>query len=115
MNIEEIRDYCLSLPHATECMPFDDIVLVFKVYNKMFALTNLEGELKINIKCLPERALELREEYSSVIPGFHMNKKHWNTVIMDDSIDDSIIREWIKDSYKLIVSSIPKKIIQTTL
>lgn len=112
MNIEEIRDYCLSLANTTECLPFDDITLVFKVYNKMFALTNLEGNLIINLKCDPQRAIELREKYFSVNPGFHMNKRHWNTVTMDDSIDDSIIREWIDDSYNLVVSKIPKKTIQ---
>lgn len=110
MNIEEFREYCLLKKQVEECLPFDDKTLVFKVCNKIFALTSLEGEFKINLKCEPERAIELREEYSSVIPGFHMNKKHWNTVLMDTDISDAKIKEWIDMSYDLIVSSLPKKL-----
>ncbi len=110
MNIEEFREYCLLKKEVEECLPFDDKTLVFKVCNKMFALTSLEGEFKINLKCEPERAIELREEYSSVIPGFHMNKKHWNTVLMDTDISDEKIKEWIDMSYDLVFSKLPKKI-----
>jgi len=118
MNIEDIRNYCLSKKGVTENFPFDEVTLVFKVMNKMFLLTNLDGELSINIKCNPEFAIELREKYPAVKPGYHMNKKHWNTVEMDNSIPDKLIKEWIDDSYKLIVESLPKKskeIFNTTL
>lgn len=110
MNIEDLRNYCLLLPYTTEGLPFDEKTLVFKVCNKIFALSNLEGDLFVNLKCMPQKALELREEFSSVIPGYHMNKKHWNTVKLDGSIDDSRIKEWINDSYHLVFASLPKKL-----
>lgn len=110
MNIEELREYCLSKKGATECFPFDEVTLVFKVGGKMFALTNLDGELSINLKCDPEKAIELREKYPSVKPGYHMNKKLWNTIEMDNTINDNLIKEWINDSYKLIFDSLTKKI-----
>ena len=111
MNIEEIRHYCLSKKGATESFPFDDKTLVFKVMGKMFALAALEyNPPSINLKCDPERAEELREEYSGVEPGYHMNKKHWNTVVFDDSIDDELAKGWIDDSYELIVISLNKKL-----
>jgi len=108
MNIEEIRDYCLSLNGVTESFPFDDVTLVFKVGDKMFALTNLDGPLTINLKCDPERAIELREIYPSVLPGYHMNKVHWNTIMVDGSIPTPTIKEWILDSYLLVLGSLPK-------
>lgn len=89
-------------------MPFGENTLVFKVMDKMFALTNLEGDLSINLKCDPEKAIELREHFPAVQPGYHMNKKHWNTVYIDGSIDDVRIREWIDHSYDLVVLSLPK-------
>ncbi len=79
MNAEEIREFCLSMAETTESFPFDDTTLVFKVAGKIFALLNLEGELSINLKCDPELALNLREHYDAVLPGYHMNKKYWNT------------------------------------
>ncbi len=109
MNIENLREYCLRKNSTTESFPFDEITLVFKVKNKMFALTNIEGSLNINLKCEPEKAIELRERYSAVKPGFHMNKQLWNTVEIDGSIDDKLIKEWIDDSYRLIVEKLPKK------
>ena len=109
MNIEELRDYCISKKGVTESFPFDEVTLVFKVMGKMFALTNLEGEFTINLKCDPEKAEELRAEFPSVIPGYHMSKKHWNTVIIDGTIKDSLIYQWIDDSYNLVVDSLPKK------
>ena len=109
MNIEEIRVYCLSRKQATEGLPFGDDTLVFKVKGKMFALMNLEGELRINLKCDPEEAIRLREEYDAVIPGYHMNKKLWNTVIVDGRITDQLLKKWIDDSYRLVVSKLPKK------
>lgn len=109
MNIEEIRNYCMSKKAVAETLPFDNNTLVYKVMNKMFLLTDLEGELSINIKCNPEKAIELREKYPSVKPGYHMNKTHWNTVEIDGSIPDNIIKKWIDDSYNLIIESLPKK------
>ena len=109
MNIEEFRNYCLSKKGTSEDFPFDETTLVFKVMNKMFALTDIEDDFTINIKCDPEKAIELREEYSeSVIPGYHMNKKHWNTVIIDGRVPDKLIYQWIDHSYDLIVSKLPK-------
>lgn len=108
MNIEEIRDFCLSLKGVTECFPFDEVTLVFKVGGKMFLLTNLDGDLSINIKCNPDKAIELRERYPAVMPGYHMNKQHWNTILMDGSIGVDVINGWIVDSYNLIVASLPK-------
>lgn len=110
MNIEELREYCLSKPESVESLPFDESTLVFKVCDKMFALTDLEGEFSVSLKCEPERAVELREEYSCVIPGFHMNKNHWNTIIIDDSLSDIMIKEWIDISYNLVVAKLSKKI-----
>lgn len=102
MNIETLRDYCISLPDVTEGFPFGDDTLVFKVRGKMFALANLEGDLSVNLKCDPGYAIELRERYSSVIPGWHMNKKHWNTVKIDGTLKDAMIRELIDHSYNLV-------------
>lgn len=105
MNIEELREYCLSLPGVSEHFPFDETTLVFKVNGKMFALTDLEGPLSVNLKCDPELAVELRERYPSVKPGYHMNKAHWNTVEIDGTVSDKLIIEWIDHSYKLIAGS----------
>ncbi|MGV3561495.1 MmcQ/YjbR family DNA-binding protein [Larkinella arboricola] len=109
MNIETLRDYCLSKPSATESMPFGDETLVFKVGGKIFALTSLDAEpLTVNLKCDPELAVDLREQFDAVRPGYHMNKKHWNTVIIDSSIRESDLKKWIDHSYELIVKSLPK-------
>jgi predicted DNA-binding protein (MmcQ/YjbR family) len=109
MNIEWVRDYCLSKSAVTESFPFDEKTLVFKVMNKMFALTNIEGELRINLKCDPSIAIELREEFEFVLPGYHMNKQHWNTIVVTNSIKESQLKKWIDDSYDLIVSKLTKK------
>ena len=109
MNIEEIREYCLSKKVVTESFPFDDTALVMKVLDKMFALINIYGDLRINLKCNPEKAIELREQFTSVKPGFHMNKKHWNTVEINGSVSSDNIKEWIDDSYNLVVSKMTKK------
>ena len=106
MNIEDIRNYCLLKKGVTEGFPFDEETLVFKVAGKMFALVDLEDDLSINLKCDPEKAPELREQFPAVIPGYHMNKKHWNTVIIDGSIRDKLIREWIDGSYNLVVKKL---------
>lgn len=112
MNIEEFREYCLSKACVTESFPFDENTLVFKVCNKMFALTNLKGEWSLNLKCDPSRAEELREKYSSIKPGYHMNKVHWNTVYMDGSLSNKLILELIDHSYDLIVEKLPLKLKQ---
>ena len=109
MNIEELREYCINKEGVTEEFPFDETTLVFKVAGKMYALTDLEGELSVNLKCTPDIAIELRERYQCVRPGYHMNKKHWNTIDIDGSVSDGLIREWIDHSYKLVILSLPKK------
>lgn len=109
MNVEEFRNYCLSKIGVTEHFPFDETTLVFKVMDKMFALTDTEDDFKINIKCDPEKAIELREKYPErVLPGYHMNKNLWNTVIIDGLISDKVIYKWIDRSYDLIVGKLPK-------
>ncbi len=102
MDIESLREYCISLPDVNESFPFDQTTLVFKVNGKMFLLTDLEGQLTMNVKCDPEKAIELREHYNCVIPGYHMNKKHWNTIIIDGSVSDKVLIQWINDSYNLV-------------
>jgi predicted DNA-binding protein (MmcQ/YjbR family) len=108
MNLEQIREYCLSLHAVTEDMPFGDDTLVFRVMNKIFALVNISGETSINLKCDPPRAIELREEYPSIIPGYHMNKQHWNTVYMDGRLKKELVTSLIDHSYELIAESLPK-------
>ena len=108
MNIEDVRNHCLSKKGVTESFPFDEDTLVFKVCNKMFLLVSL-SENRINVKCDPDKAIELREQYSAVTPGFHMNKALWNTVVLNDTIPPKLIAEWIDDSYKLVVGKLTKK------
>ena len=108
MNRNELRDYCLSMTAAVEDFPFGTDVAVFKVKGKMFALTDIEMFESINLKCDPEEAIELRERYAAVQPGYHMNKAHWNTIIMDNSISDKLIEKWVNDSYELVRSKLPK-------
>lgn len=110
MNIENVRLYCLDKKGVTEGFPFDDTTLVFKVMNKMFALLNLKNDHSINLKCDPESAIILRGRYASVLPGYHMNKEHWNTVMLDETIPDRLIKQWIDDSYELIVEKLPQKL-----
>lgn len=109
MHIEEFREYCLGKKGVEESFPFDETTLVFKVMGKMFALTDLEGPFTINLKCDPLKAVDLREEFQAVRPGYHMNKKHWNTVDVDGSIADDLICQWIDHSYLLVVNSLTKK------
>jgi predicted DNA-binding protein (MmcQ/YjbR family) len=112
MNIEQIRNYCLKKMGVTEEFPFDEETLVFKVAGKIFLLTSLESiPLQINLKCDPEKAVELREEFESVQPGYHMNKRHWNTIVIDGSIPSRKIFEWIDDSYDLVVSGLSKTLL----
>ena len=109
MNVEEIREYCLNKPEVTESFPFDETTLVFKVNKKMFVLVSLDDQLSVNLKCDPEYAIELREKHSSVLPGYHMNKRLWNTIIIDGSLMDKEICQWIDNSYQLVIQKMPKK------
>lgn len=109
MDIEKVRNYCLKKKKTTEGFPFGKDVLVFKVMNKMFCLANLNPPYTINLKCDPELVVALRERYEAVIPGYHMNKTHWNTIALDGSIPDKEILSWIDHSYEIVVNSLPKK------
>lgn len=103
MNIEELRDFALSLEDVEEGFPFGEDTFVFKTNNKIFLLVSLSAvPLQFNVKCDPDKALELREKYTSIIPGYHMNKKHWNTIIVDGSVTREELKEFIKNSYQLI-------------
>jgi predicted DNA-binding protein (MmcQ/YjbR family) len=111
MHLEELRDYCLSKKGVEEALPFGPETLVLKVMGKIFLLTGIENSpIQFNIKCLPEKVIELREQYSCVIPGYHMNKQHWNTIICDGSASKKTIFSWIDDSYNLVASSLTKKL-----
>ena len=117
MNIEEYRNYCLSFHGATEDLPFDENTLCFKVADKIFSICDIDEFESINLKCDPIKAIELREMYpDTVVPDYHMNKKHcsegipWeNTVSIQDNLPDDLIKEWIKESYDLVVAKLPKK------
>jgi predicted DNA-binding protein (MmcQ/YjbR family) len=110
MNIEQYRDYCVVKKGVTESFPFDENTLVFKVMNKMFTLTSVENFEFINLKCDPEKAIQLREEFDGVSGAYHMSKVHWNSVSTKGDISDKLIYQWIDDSYDLIVSSLTKKL-----
>lgn len=114
MNIEELRDYCMAKKGVTEEFPFDKNILVFKVMGKMFALTSLalwEAESpSVNLKCDPKKAIELRNKYESVIAGYHMNKKHWNTVAINcNDVPDNLVNKLINHSYDLVIKGLTKK------
>ena len=103
MDIEQLRDYCLQKNGAEEGFPFGEDTLVFKINKKIFLLASLdEKPLQFNVKCAPQKATELREEYPAILPGFHMNKKHWNTVIVDGSLPAKLLKEMIDSSYALV-------------
>lgn len=108
MNIEELRIFCLSLEFTTEEVLWDD-VLVFKVGGKMFCFTALNEDLKMNLKCDPAEAVELRDRFAAVLPGYHMNKKYWNTVLIDGTISDSMLKVWIENSYRLVRAKLTKQ------
>ncbi|MEC7830368.1 MAG: MmcQ/YjbR family DNA-binding protein [Pseudomonadota bacterium] len=109
MNKKKIKEYCLTLPQAKEDYPFGPDVLVFKIKNKLFALmTTREGVERVNLKCDPEEAIILREIFEDVIPGYHMNKAHWNTIILSGSIPDGEIKRMIDRSYCLVVKKLKK-------
>lgn len=110
MNIEQIRDHCLAKPGVTEDMPFGEDTLVFRVGGKIFLLAGLSQGDRFNVKCDPERAIELREQHSEVQPGYHMNKKHWNTVYTNGNLSHRQICDMIDHSYDLVLKSLPKNI-----
>jgi predicted DNA-binding protein (MmcQ/YjbR family) len=117
IDIEVVRTLCLSLPHATEDLPFGPSTLAFRVRGKIFGLMSLD-ELdyqRINLKCDPEEVEELRANHSFVIPGYHMNKKHWNTILLNDEADFRLVKKLVEDSYSIVKSSLPKSVLATLL
>ena len=109
MDLESLRNYCLSKKSASEDMPFGEDTLVFRVLGKIFALTSLDTEgCRVNLKCNPDYAIELREKFEDIQPGYHMNKKHWNTVNCENGLDSTLIKSLIDHSYELIVQSMTK-------
>ena len=111
MNYEELHGYCMSMKAVTDHFPFDEVTLVLKVQGKMFALIPLDNpETQITLKCDPERAIQLREEYEAITPAWHFNKKHWNTVKIDPSISQKFLFELINHSYDLVFAGLPKKL-----
>ncbi len=110
MNLDSILSFCTGLKGTTQDFPFDEKTLAMKVMGKIYVLMDVENTAYINLKCDPEKAIELRERYPAIIPGFHMNKKHWNSVSINQDLDDSLIRELIVHSYEQVVKSLPKKL-----
>jgi len=110
MTLDYFREYCLSFKGTTEELPFDENTLVFKVLGKMFALCNMMSFEFTNLKCDPEKAVNLREEHTEITPAWHMNKKHWNSVSFMGDLSDQQIENWIEDSYNLVVKNMPKKL-----
>jgi predicted DNA-binding protein (MmcQ/YjbR family) len=110
MDFAAFVEYCLQKPLTVESFPFDDRTLVFKVAGKMFALADVHVFESVNLKCDPERAIELREQFQGIQPGFHMNKKHWNTVLINRDVSDAMVYELIDHSYSLVYASLPKKL-----
>jgi predicted DNA-binding protein (MmcQ/YjbR family) len=112
MDVEAYRSYCLSKEFTTESFPFGGDTLVFKVCGKMFALAGIDDFISVNLKCNPERAIELRASYMAILPGFHMNKTHWNTVKTHEDVNDKLFYELIDHSYNLVLSSVSKKVVE---
>jgi predicted DNA-binding protein (MmcQ/YjbR family) len=111
MNAPELRQWCLAHAGAAEDFPFTPEHSVFKVHGKMFALSALEREpLEVSVKCEPELAIELRNSYPAIRPGYHLNKRHWNTITVDGSLPDQLVRDLVEDSYDLVVSALPKRV-----
>lgn len=110
MNIEDFYSFCMQLKGTEETFPFDQQTLVFKVGGKMYALADVEQFASVNLKCDPEKAIDLRERYAGILPGWHMNKTHWNTVQLNNDVDDVLLRELIQHSYELIFAALPKKV-----
>lgn len=110
MNIETFRTYCINLKGTSEGFPFDENTLVFKVGDKMFALADVASFTSVSCKCDPEQAVALREAYVGITPGYHMNKKHWNTIQINEDVPDALVFRLVKHSYDLVVASLPKKV-----
>jgi predicted DNA-binding protein (MmcQ/YjbR family) len=110
MNRDELLAFCLGLPAAEETYPFGDEVAVIRVGGKMFALVPLAGDPSVNLKCEPARALELREAYAGIRPGYHQDKRHWNTVDLDGSVEDDVVRSLVEDSYDLVVAGLTRAV-----
>ncbi len=108
MNLEKVREHCLKKKGVTESLPFNEDSPVYKVMGKIFLIANLVPPVSISLKCDPEKAVELRERYDFVRPGYHLNKKHWNTVELTNTATDRVILEWIDDSYLLVINSLKK-------
>ena len=109
MTLETVRELCISLKGVTECFPFNEDTLVFKVMDKMFVLMSLEKR-RLSVKSDPENAIRQREAYAWVYPAYHMSKTHWNMIDLDGRENDRLVREWILDSYHLVVASLPRKL-----
>lgn len=109
MNIEELREYCISKKGVTESFPFDETTLVFKVGEKIFCMTDIEGDFSMNIKNDPEKNMELRERYPEVKPGYHMNKRHWNTVDLNGYLPDSLVIQLLDESYDIVLKGLSRK------
>ena len=109
MDIETLREYCLTFADVEETFPFDDVSLVFKVKGKMFLLLPLDAPELVSMKCDPERAIDLRERYAGVAPAWHFNKKHWNQVALSSDVPDSLIKELVRHSYELVRAKLPKQ------
>lgn len=114
VNQEDFHDFCMAMPHVTAGFPFNESVLVYKVHNKIFALADIEEWQYVNLKSEPEKALELRAEYEGITPGYHMSKKHWNSVSFDGSIKSDLIYNLTELSYHLVFQSLPKKLREIT-
>ena len=110
MNIESVRDYCLSLPMATEDFPFDETTLVFRVFGKIFAMVDLDDTEWFVLKCDPDYALELRDRHTEIAPAYHTNKKHWNQLNLFGMLPDELVQSLIRHSYNLVVSKLPRKV-----
>ena len=110
MNVETIREYCLSLPQATEDFPFDETTLAFRIGGRIFAMINLERTEWFVLKCQPDYALELRDRHPEIAPAWHMNKKHWNQLNLFGSLSDDLIRSLIRHSYNEVVKKLPRKL-----
>ena len=109
MHIEDLRTFCLSVPGTEECLPFDDVTLVYKVMGKMYALIPLDTEIcSVSVKCDPDKAIELREHYQAVEEAWHFNKKYWNTLLPNKDMDDSQIKRWIMHSVDEVICKLPK-------
>lgn len=114
MELQDAIDFCLSLPAAAETTPFGPDVLVYKLAGKMFATAGLDGDVgRMNLKCDPSQALELRQQWEAIEPGYHMNKRHWNTLIFDHSLPPELVRELIAHSYDLVRAGLPKRLRET--